>query len=434
MQQIRRDKVQTPENGSAMVLAIFVLVLVASMGIALLFLTHNETKMSQTDVLAKRAFYFAEAGQENGRAELFDTNGYGTFSDDLDDAAALDDTLSFNPAAVGASYDSNGNFTGFTGVGDDDPLVATTAVDDGWYAAYLTNDPAEGLNNQTDINRQVMITGVSAGPDRSFEVVQAIVAYTPLIQSTPPSTITILGPAPTFQGGTSAAKLYTGDDCTDPTVAVPVVGVTGASAETLAEAGISQPNTFVSGGSTGAATVEDIDASIDPEWKQCEYWRDRALQVKTFADLVGDTSTPLGNLGAPGAPKAVYIEGDYVLSGNFSGSGLLWVTGNLEISGMASWYGSIYVVGKGGFLRNGGGDGFTDGNVVVANIAGPDETMWTSDDCSGPDGLPGTSDDGIVSGSYINNGTGTHGTRFCLDAIDQTMPSAPYEILSFLQR
>ena len=71
------------ERGSAMVLAVFVLVLVSSMGISLLFLTHNEVRMGQAGLHAKQAFYLAEAGQEDGRTTLFAANGNDDFSDDL---------------------------------------------------------------------------------------------------------------------------------------------------------------------------------------------------------------------------------------------------------------------------------------------------------------------------------------------------------------
>ena len=60
--------------------------------------------------------------------------------------------------------------------------------------------------------------------------------------------------------------------------------------------------------------------------------------------------------------------------------------------------------------------------------------MWTVDDCAGPDGTEGTTDDGIDTGSYNSSGGGDHTTRFCRDAIQAAHPELPYEIISFRQR
>ena len=71
------------ESGSALILAIFVLVVLTSMGVALLFLSQSEVKMTRTDIRSKQAFYIAEAGLEDARIALFHTNGREEFDDDL---------------------------------------------------------------------------------------------------------------------------------------------------------------------------------------------------------------------------------------------------------------------------------------------------------------------------------------------------------------
>ena len=123
--------------------------------------------------------------------------------------------------------------TGFTGYGDDVPLVDTAAFGNGWHIAFLTNDPVDGRTNLVDSNERVMITSFGAGPDRSVEVVQAIVELRDIFPSTPPATITILGPNPVFVGGTSAAKEFIGNDCDGsggiPGFFAPVIGAIGSS-------------------------------------------------------------------------------------------------------------------------------------------------------------------------------------------------------------
>src|SRR5439155_5039831 len=58
------------ERGSALVMAIFVLVLLTAMGAALLFVSENEMKTGQVDLRSKTVFYTSEAGLEDGRETL----------------------------------------------------------------------------------------------------------------------------------------------------------------------------------------------------------------------------------------------------------------------------------------------------------------------------------------------------------------------------
>jgi hypothetical protein len=420
------------QRGSALTLAILMMVVLSSAGIGLMLVAGNEARLSQANVRTKQAFYLAEAGQEDGRLSLFTVNGEESFDDDLVAAAGGNGAIDFDPRSVRVTYDGAGNATGLTGYGDDVPLQGLTTFAGGWYAAFLTNDPADAVETD-DENDRVIIAGVGVAQGRSFEVVEAIVESNPVISPVPPAVITILGPNPSFDGGTSDDKLYTGNDCDDASLSVPVVGVVGSAAETQAELGVSKPNTYVSGGEVGVDNVDDLDSMLSDDWKDCQFWLDMALDIKTAADLVGNSTTPNSDLGTPGNEKVVYIEGDYEISGSFTGAGLIWVTGDLIFDGTADWYGTVMVVGTGSFLRNGGGSGSTEGALVVANVAGADGIMWTADDCAGPDGVSGNSDDGIDAGTYLNNGGGDHTSQYCLSAINATTPERPYKIVSFLQ-
>lgn len=187
------------ESGSAMILAIFVLVMLTGMGTALLFLSQSEVRMSQASLRTMEAFYIAEAGLEDGRASLYAVNKGETFDDDLATAAGADGNIDFDPTAIQATYDANGDPTGFSGFNDDVPL-ATASFAGGMYTVFLTNDPVDGRTVLTDSNDRVMLTGIGAGPNRSYEIVQAIIEMRQIFPSTPPATITILGPSPDFDG------------------------------------------------------------------------------------------------------------------------------------------------------------------------------------------------------------------------------------------
>jgi len=212
--QLPETPTPATQRGSALLLAVFVLALVSLSGIGLLFLANSEVRTSYVGLRDKRAFYLAEAGQENGRMTLFGINGNNPFTDDLVSYPGVNGVFdAIDPTAIQPIFDGAGALTGVTGVGDDVPVRDVTGLSSGYYMAFITNDPADGVATTTDTNDLVMITGVGAGPEGEFEVVQAVVSQWEVIPQLPPATITLLGPPPAFESGTSEPHLYSGNDC-----------------------------------------------------------------------------------------------------------------------------------------------------------------------------------------------------------------------------
>ena len=436
-------RVKKSQEGSALLLAVFVLVLIASMGVGLLFTTQTELKMSTASVQSKQTFYLSEGGLEDGRDTIFQINKISTYPRDLtEELQALsggDNTLDFDYRTVQPTYDVSGNLTGFTGYGNDVPLTAMTGLGNGWYAAFLNNDPVEGVTNVVDNNDRLLLTAIAVDENGGAEMVRALIER-PDTFAIPPAAITILGPDADFDGGTSAAKNYVGNDfgshCPDPTAGiVPVVGVIGGASEIYAEAGVQKPNSYVEGTETGVDTVDDLtlDPNLPELWTNCGLLVELAELVYSQVELRGNSSTPEADLGVPGAPKSVFIEGDYVLSGGSSGAGLLWVTGELTVDGNAEWLGPIFVVGQGDFLRDGAGNGALSGGIIVADVSGPDRILFTGDDCAGEDDTLGTSDDGVAQSTYHVNGSGTGTTGYCSAYFTDWQSMRPFKILSFVQ-
>ena len=433
------DIVDRNERGSALVMAIFVMALLAAMGMTLLFVTENEARTGQVDQRAKRSFFLAEAGLEKAR-ETMRVDNYTdvsaanrqTFDDELVTAAGANGVFNFSPTTLRLVYNSSGVVTGYTGAGDDVPVRAVTAFGSGFYAAFLTNDIADANTPLTDTNDRVKVTAVGAGANRSMEMVQAVVERTSFPAM--PATITIVGPAADFDGGSSAAKEYSGDDCAVPGLSLPAIGVFGAGSETTAEVGVQKPASYSEGAESGVDTVDDIDGVADPMWQDCGFLKETARAVRASADVVGNSATPLASLGTPGDPKIVYIEGDYNIPGGVNGAGLLFVTGTLTMHGGADWYGTIFVVGDGSMIRSGAGNGDISGAVLVADISGPDRNLWTGDDCVGQDGVLGTADDGVATSTYNVSGSGTSETGYCSAAISEVQERFPFVIVDFRQR
>ena len=201
------NRSEEPRRGSALVLAIFVLAILAGAGLMLLVLSQNELKMNQASLQTKKAFFSAEAGLEDGRATLLESIDSLTLDQQLTAASGSDGVFDFDPAALRVVYDDSGQAVGFEGYGDDVPLRAPTVLGDGVYAAFLTNDPEEmdDTDPKDDSNEKVTIYGVGTGTGNSIEVVQAIVEPNPLMPP-PPCMLTLLGPDPTFFGGNGTCQ------------------------------------------------------------------------------------------------------------------------------------------------------------------------------------------------------------------------------------
>jgi len=428
------------ERGSSLILAVFVLALVSSMGISLLFLSHTEVQLSESQLQSKKAFYIAEAGLEDARRSLFVVNGQGPFGDDLDGIAGGDDFIDFTVDGLQVTFDLSGTPTALGGFDDDSPFVALTAFGEGWYAAFLTNDALDNEDSINDSNDRIRLIGVGIGPDHSLEVVEAIVEPKRPLPIIPPSTITLLGPAPDFQGGTSNPSTYVGDDCgVTGGNYVPVVGTIGPGAESSAEAGIDHVNgpDYESGPFTGDDAFADLtdpsepslalpgNDTIEDDWTDCVFIQETLLELKAHADFycLGDAcALPL----AFAADDIVFIEGDIDLGPGDSGSGILVVTGAVEIGGQVDWDGVVAAIGEGVLTRDGAGNGKVRGATFVADIAGPDDIYGTSDDCTGGDG-------GFDSATYHVNGGGNGDVEFCSTKINLANPIETYSIEEFRQ-
>ncbi len=426
------------QRGSALVMAVLVLFVLSSLGIGLLFLTQLEMQMGSEDARSKQAFYLAEAGLEVARESL--RLGGATADAMLATAAGPDGEIDFDPDTLQVEFDAVGNVTGLSGFDDDVPLVDTTALGEGVYAAFLTNDPAEtgGAHQSNDTNERLTVTAVGVGPVHKVEVAQAIVerdSFPPL-----PAAITMPGPSPAFYGGDWPNKVMTGNDCFGsglPGLDMPVLGVIGPLAEQDAEAGVVAPLSYTQGYAPnveyGVDTVDDVTASINPLWLDCNYLLELAARVRAQADIVGDASTPLAELQAAGNDATIFLEGDYATTENWSGGGLLWVTGTLDIRWGFDWDGTIFVIGTGN-LQGIGYEATYQGAVVVANIAGPDGVLWTADDCSGADGVLGTADDGFDVATFHISDPGETDLSYCQSSIDAVSRRFPFAVTQFRQR
>jgi hypothetical protein len=438
----------TRERGSALVLAVLMLALLTGMAIAMALLCDSAMTMSAADRRSKSAYFLAEAAIEAGRQELFNTNGVGSFDDDLLTAAGTNTTFDLDPTDLRPVYSTGGILTGLSGYSDDVPLLTVTALDDGWYAVFLTNDDANsgGTGSTTDDNDRVMLTGVGADRDGTIEIVQAIIEHSTPFPSEPPALLTMFGSTPTFIDPGDATKIYQGDDCGGggiPGFDVPVVGLIGTPAESVVEGAQSGITVFTSGGGAGHITIADLTdptdpgittsamGTIDPDWTPCEALQAMAAEVRDVAHMICTEGTPC-TLPPTSPGRVVFAEGDFTLPDTPpNGSGLLWVTGRLTMDKATTWNGILMVVGEGELRRtatgSGSGDGAISGAIVVADISGADNVYGTSDDCGG---AANGFNPAVFNENLVDNGL----TTYCSSDILAAMPVTKYRVASFRQR
>ena len=442
--RVTRTETTQEQQGSVLVMAVFVTFLLSAMGVALLFLSVNELKMNSANLNVKKAFYLAESGLDDGRSTLYNLNGSDTFIDNLTFAAGDDGVVNLDPDALAVTYDSNGNITGFTGYGDDEPLILPTQFGEGYYAAFLTNDAVDGIGTiDADDNNRVMITAVGAGPNKSMEIVHGIIKLQKIFPSYPPATITMLGPNPNFLGAKSTPKEYDGEDCGGhppgiPDLWVPVVGVIGSAAEASVEGQITPNPNYTSGDWADEETFSDLlDAGdeavstgvgvIDLAWLNCVELKEMVEMVRLVADVVCVDDTCV--LPPPSPNRVVFVNGNWdVKASDPPGEGMLLVTGELRMHGTAEWSGLVYTIGEGLFTRYGSGNGSISGASMIADIAGPDNIYGTADDCNNDQ------PDGFNSVTYDERGGGNSDTTYCTNDFAGLDLVRPYTVEQFRQR
>lgn len=438
-------------RGSGLVMAIFVMALLTTLGISLLFMSQNEMKMTDVDRARKKTFFLAESGLEAAREQLRQLNvasGTADLDDELAGVTGSNGNINMlDGSALAPIYDGNGNVTGISGAGDDTPLQPLTAFGDGWFAAYLTNDAGDGVAALADNNERVMITAIGIGPRQSVEVVQAIVVPDHLFPM-PPAAITLLGPSPNFQqlsGHLDGNKRFVGTDCDGsggiPGLRAPVVGAIGSAAEAQAEIGMGTPDTtYVSGFNSGITAFADVtDASeptvvtslgvIDVEWTDCAAVQNILAELESAADYVCDErGGEICVQPATSPTSVIFVDGNFQPTAD--GQGVLAVTGTLSV--VVSWDGVLLAVGEGIFSRTGSNQKANRGASVVADIAGPDNIYSTADDCTGGSG-------GFNPASYITNLNGNvvdnvTPTVYCTDDILPIYTLSGQKVASFAQR
>ena len=204
-----------------------------------------------------------------------------------------------------------------------------------------------------------------------------------------PAALTLDGAGDTFSTGNSSQFGVNGNDSNSVCGGsvgpnVPAVGVPDDADKT---ATITQISDAVNG-NTGKMNNYQSGSNTTPDVQNVFTGLPSTLQTKTsLQDLMStvkaDVTQPVingpatdGSFTSPGtlaAPQIIYVNGDLTLSGNFTGYGILVVTGTFTAKGSNTWNGLIFVVGAGNFIDK--GTSTFNGAVVVGNTTGTGTTL-----------------------------------------------------------
>ena len=218
------------------------------------------------------------------------------------------------------------------------------------------------------------VTALAVTPSGSRRMVQAEISEDRLT-FTAPAALTLDGAGPSASMPNSNPYNINGNDstgCGSSTTGagVPAVGVVTNPDVTTVTGDIpsNRKNNYTGSGGTHP-DVENVSSGlplIDQSVSGLQSLMSTIKQSVTQPVITG----PHSGLSSPGtlaAPQIIYVNGDLTISGNTTGYGILAVTGTLTVSGNVGWNGIVLVVGKGNLASNGGGNNQYNGSVLVAN-------------------------------------------------------------------
>ncbi len=444
-----RRQIQTKrtEEGIALLISIFILLLISIVAISLIVASGTESSLAGNYRSATGVYYAGLAGLEEARGRLLSNNP---------DAFKTTDPANFLPPP-GTALNMGDTYYLINPAGGEaiTPWDSTSTYPDNQFGVefgpsgfFSPTNPVyyDGTRlNDTNSGSQVLeITSLAVLPNGSQKLVQYLTAPVPLTLPPFPAALTLAGSGVAYSAPAANDAFWVkgiDQDCNGNTGATfPAIGVFasaditavkfGGNGGTGIPAGSIRTNNYP--GITVSPDVERVDGSFSP-----------ALQTPSGLDAIAqaiiqnaDGVIPAGNGSAqrsylsnlvssgamsPTSPMTLVVNGDLDLSGwHNTGYGLLLVTGNLNYDPDASWNGIVMVVGQGTVTGTKSGSGELDGAFLVAR------TRDTSGNL-----LPGPN---LGASSVDFNQPpvmGGQGIRYSSCWIQKSQPRSSYKILSF---
>jgi hypothetical protein len=395
MQNDPRQVARKGERGAALLSVLLMSILVLCAGMALVATTSLSTATSVDSTAEMQAYSGAEAGLEatlhvlrghvapdaslpNGTKINFRTAALPRLSNKTSDAWATGTSAtarlsgwlnySYQNAANDWRVPLTASYAPRTGIAyrieisdpdDPGPIAARRITTDATYVPTRLLIRSEGFGPKGAIKRLEMVV-TNAAPDIKV-----------------PGAVTLTGSPINFDLGDSATTETTGVDMGTPPEpdksAIAVASGNEATAQTVID-GLQNPSQ-VGGNPTATITAANSATFLQSADAARTFLREmRAIAEnagRLFSNKAGADAA--GGLGTVALPKFTFIDNyssgtPVSLGPNHQGSGLLIVTGNLEMQGSTDFEGVILVMGTGNVLKSGAGNGVIRGSIIVANF------------------------------------------------------------------
>jgi len=313
------------EEGFMLVAALTLLTALTLIGTTAYLLSSTDIKVGANFRNSHQVLQVAMAGGERARELLRQEN------------QSSGDVTTFSDELSKSSRKGNNNILDGYSASTDDTPIASGSIGGIAYSAYLSNDAADGVSNQTDSNKKVMLTTVATkASGNSKAVVQTVVQlYTGV---TSPATIYSKGDV---TGNGSSLTISGGDECGVESALAPIYTKSPA---TTSLSGLPTLTGSPATPQTGSLDLE-IPAMINALKGSAQYTLTADANNTTFGNS-NSYKTVYSNTSNP-----VNVNG--LKLNNLTGYGILLVDGDLELGGGFTWYGPIVVTGS--VTLNGGG-------------------------------------------------------------------------------
>lgn len=317
------ERLARSDRGFLLIAALTVLSALTLLGTTAYLLSSTDIKIGGNFRNSHAALQVAMAGAERARQALrlenLSSSESGSFSDELNSSARKG---------------ANGTLDGFSTTTDDQPLASGT-LNGISYAAYLTNDSADGVSNTSDVNGKVLITSVATGPNSSRANVETIVQVNTAVASSP----AVVYSKGDVTGNGSSLTITGNDACSEETALGPIYTKEPATTS------LSGNPTLSGSPSTPQQGTMDIDiAGIIDSFKAS------ATTVLTddqngathgsstgYVTVYADTDDPPNNQGLKLQNVTGYgillVKGDLTLGGGFNWNGIIYATGSVTLNG-----------------------------------------------------------------------------------------------------
>lgn len=408
-QRVRR--ILSDQCGVAMVVTLLALTLLLALAAATLQTSVSAFRTVGNDRVTKAAMVVAESGAEYARETLRQQVKGGATLNQLLTTAANNGTL-----VDATQLSSFNNSTGVTNNTSNRPVIASTTLGSGSFQVFLTNDRNEtgltqsaSVQSTVDNNSEIMVTSFGNGPGGSRAVVQEQLKVFDafLAGGHMPGLIILPGPSVQFSTSNSSASNVSGIDYTNNSNCYPTISVSTNAAKLYVDQVICGNNNIPYGscGAFGGAfqcdrrnpavdvlpTTENfLPTALNPydptnpntaplqvtdqHLIRVDYLTSLVQSIKAVADF-HSLSDPGFNGGTATNPVIIAIDGDASFPNNWTGYGILLVTGQLVMRGGYTFHGLMLAVGAGSWTHTGSGGGYMWGTQLVANI----NTPWSVD-------------------------------------------------------